>query len=94
MTLADALRSPVAGDIAAGGARPRIWTTWCWSTEEQIREGMRFLYERAKLACEGAAAVGVAALLAGLIDVRGRRGVALVISGGNISPEMAATVLA
>ena len=37
--------------------------------------------------------MGVEALLAGRIDVRGRRGVALVISGGNVSPELAAEIL-
>ena len=38
-------------------------------TEDEIADGMRFLYGRAKLACEPAAAVGVAALLAGKVRV-------------------------
>jgi threonine dehydratase len=63
-------------------------------SDDEIRQGMRFLYERAKLACEPGAAVGVAALLAGRIDVRGSAGVALVISGGNVAAELAAEVLA
>ena len=63
-------------------------------TEDEIREGMRFLYSRAKLACEGGGAAGVAALLAGKVDVAGRTGVACIISGGNVSPEVAAEVLA
>jgi threonine dehydratase len=92
-TLADALRSPVAGDVPLA-MLPGLLDDLVLVDEGQIRDGMRFLYERAKLACEGGAAVGAAALLAGKIDVGGRRGVALVISGGNISPELAASVLA
>ena len=38
-------------------------------TEDEIADGLRFLYGRAKLACEPAAAVGVAALLAGKVRV-------------------------
>ena len=54
---------------------------------------MRFIYERAKLACEAGAAVGVAALLAGKVsDFRGGAVVA-VVSGGNITPQAAAAIL-
>ena len=63
-------------------------------SDDEIREGMRFLYERAKLACEPGAAVGVAALLAGRVDVRGRGGAAVVVSGGNVAPQLAAEILA
>src|SRR6478609_9567800 len=93
VTIADALRSPVAGEIALevlGRHRDDLVLV----TEDEIREAMRFLYTRAKLACEGGGAAGVAALLAGKVDVAGRTGVACVISGGNISPEIAAEVLA
>jgi threonine dehydratase len=93
VTVADALRSPVAGDIALE-VLGRQLDDLVLVTEDEIHEGMRFLYSRAKLACEGGGAVGVAALLAGKVDVRGRSGVACVISGGNVSPEIAADVLA
>jgi threonine dehydratase len=61
-------------------------------SEEQIAEGFRFLYARAKLAVEPAAAAPVAALLAGLVDPL--PGTVLVLSGGNVSPEVAAKLLA
>ena len=48
---------------------------------------MRFLYGRAKLACEPAAAVGVAALLAGKFAVEPHDTVAVVVSGGNVQPK-------
>lgn len=60
-------------------------------TEEEIEEAFRFLYERAKLACEPAAAVGVAAILAGKA---GAGPMAAVVSGGNVSPEIASAILA
>ena len=40
-------------------------------TEGEIRDGFRFLYARAKLAAEPAAAAGVGALLAGKVAGRG-----------------------
>jgi threonine dehydratase len=61
-------------------------------SEEQIAEGFRFLYARAKLAVEPAAAAPVAALLAGLVEPL--PGTVLVLSGGNVSPEIAASLLA
>jgi threonine dehydratase len=61
-------------------------------TEEQIAEAFRFLYARAKLAVEPAAATPVAAVLAGLVDPL--PGTVVVLSGGNVTPEVAASLLA
>ena len=55
---------------------------------------MRFLYARAKLACEPGAAVGVAALLAGRLREPPEGRVVAVVSGGNITPQLAAALLA
>ena len=63
-------------------------------SEQELTEGLRMLYTRAKLACEAGAAAGVAALLSGRVDVSGCRGVAVIVSGGNIDPALAAKVLA
>jgi threonine dehydratase len=60
-------------------------------SEEEIEEAFRFLYERAKLACEPAAAVGVAAILAGKA---GDGPMAAVVSGGNVATETASAILA
>jgi threonine dehydratase len=60
-------------------------------SEAEIEEAFRFLYLRAKLACEPAAAVGVAALLAGKI---GPGPVAAIVSGGNVGAEIASAILA
>jgi threonine dehydratase len=63
-------------------------------TEDEIDDGMRFLYGRAKLACEPAAASEWPALLAGKIAVEPQDTVAVVVSGGNVAPEMASAILA
>ena len=52
------------------------------------------LYGRAKLACEPAGAVGIAAVLAGKVPLNGAKAIAVVVSGGNVSPETAAAILA
>ena len=62
--------------------------------EEEIEAGMRFVYERAKLACEPAGAAGIAALLACKVSLREGETVVAVVSGGNVSGETAAAILA
>ncbi len=55
-------------------------------SDDQIRDAMRFLFERMKLVVEPSGACAFAALLAGALDVRGQRlGVAL--TGGNIGAD-------
>ncbi len=61
--------------------------------EEEIEAGFRFLYSRAKLACEPAAAAGVAALLAGKVPLEGAKAVAVVVSGGNVAAQTAVAIL-
>ena len=92
-SMADGLSAPFAGEQPIRICRDRDVETVLVS-EDEITEGMRFLYGRAKLACEPAAAVGVAALLAGKIDVEPHDTVAVVVSGGNVAPEMASAILA
>ena len=63
-------------------------------SEDELREGMRFLYARAKLAAEPAGAAAVAALLAGKIPIGPRETVVAVVSGGNVAAQTAAAILA
>jgi threonine dehydratase len=55
-------------------------------TEDELRAAMVALSTREGLTVEGAGAVGVAALMAGKLDVAGKR-VVIVLSGGNIDPD-------
>ena len=89
-SIADGLSAPFAGDVAlavlrANGAESVL------VSEQELEEAFRFLYLRAKLACEPAAAVGLAALLAGKIEAGN---VGVVVSGGNVVAETASAILA
>jgi threonine dehydratase len=88
-SIADGLGAPFAGETAVAICADRGVES-VLVTEAEIADGMRFLYGRAKLACEPAGAAAVAALLAGKISADT---VCCVISGGNVSPELAASVL-
>lgn len=52
-------------------------------SDDEIREAMRFAFERLKLVVEPSGAAALAALLFGKVDVRDRR-VGITISGGNV----------
>jgi threonine dehydratase len=92
-SIADGLNAPFAGEHAVAICRELV-DEIVLVTEEEIRAGFRFLYERAKLACEAAAAAPTAALLAGKIAIESDSTVALVVSGGNIGAETASAILA
>jgi threonine dehydratase len=89
-SIADGLNSPHASKIALPIVRDRVEDV-VLVTEEEIEDAFRFLYERAKLACEPAGAVAVAAVRAG--KASGKR-VVCVVSGGNVAAETASAILA
>ena len=60
--------------------------------EDEIAEAMVMLMERSKLVVEGAGAVGVAALLGGLVDPAPRGTTVVILSGGNVDPGLLAAV--
>ena len=60
-------------------------------SEEQISGGMRFALEEHHLIVEGGGAVGIAALLYGMVKSLGNQ-VAVVVSGGNVDIELLARI--
>ena len=90
-SIADGLSAPFAGENTVAICR-ELGVESVLVSEDEIADGMRFIYTRAKLACEPAAAVGVAALRAGKVAV-GDETVAVVVSGGNVAPQTAAAIL-
>jgi threonine dehydratase len=88
-TIADGLAPPFAGELPIEICRGKVETVLV--TEDEIAAGMRFLYERAKLACEPAGAAAAGAVLAGKVGAG--RNVAVIVSGGNVEPEQAAAIL-
>jgi threonine dehydratase len=89
-SIADGLNAPHAGRLALAIAQERVEEV-VLVTEGELEEGFRFLYERAKLACEPAGAAAVAAVLSG--KVAGGR-TACIVSGGNVAAATAAGILA
>ena len=89
-SIADGLNAPHAGRLPLEIARELVEDVVLVS-EDEIGDGFRFLYERAKLACEPAGAAAVAAVLAGKA---GRGRTVCVVSGGNVAARTAADILA
>ena len=87
-TIADGLNAPFAGALALEMCKD---IEVVLVTEEEIKIAFRFVYERAKLACEPAGAAGAAALLAGKIEADDP---VVVVSGGNVSAQTASDILA
>lgn len=91
-SIADGLGAPFAGQYGFEIARELVESVVLLS-EQEIEEGMRFLYTRAKLACEPAGAATTAALLAGKIPLQPGETVVAVVSGGNVATQTAAAIL-
>jgi threonine dehydratase len=89
-TTAGGLDAPYAGKNALAVCQA-AGVTVVRVPDEAIAEGMRRVYADAKLACEPAGAAGIAAVLGGLVE--GERPV-VVVSGGNVGPEIASAILA
>jgi threonine dehydratase len=92
-SIADGLSAPHAGRLALSVCRELVDGVVLVS-EQEIRAGFRFLYERAKLAAEPAGAVATAALLAGKVPLKPGEKVVSVVSGGNVAPRTASDILA
>jgi threonine dehydratase len=88
-SIADGLSGPFCGENALAVLQHHGVES-ILVTERELEDAFRFLYARAKLACEPAGAVAVAAILAGKVDGP----VAAVVSGGNVAPEIASAILA
>jgi threonine dehydratase len=92
-SVADGLNAPFTGAGTLEVCRERVDEV-VHVSEDEIADGMRFLYTRAKLACEPAGAAAVAALLAGRVEVEPGSPIVAVVSGGNADPKVAAGILA
>jgi threonine dehydratase len=92
-SIADGLAAPFAGTYGLEIVRERVERIVLVS-EAELEEAMRFLYARAKLACEAAGAAAAAALLAGKIELEPDERVVAVVSGGNVATDTAVAILA
>jgi threonine dehydratase len=90
---ADGLNGPYAGENCVRVCT-ELGVESVLVTEEELADAFRFLYGRAKLACELAGAATTAALLAHKVEVEPGSTVAAVVSGGNVARETASAILA
>jgi threonine dehydratase len=85
-SICDALLAPMPGKITFALNRTRL-SGGVTATDDEALRAMAFAYDVLKLVVEPGGAVALAALLAGRIDAKGRT-VGVVLSGGNVSPEV------
>jgi len=92
-SIADGLNAPFAGENTLAICRELVDEVVLVS-EDELKDGFRFLYARAKLAVEPAGAAAVAALLARKIPLDQGETVVAVVSGGNVATKTAVAILA
>ena len=90
-TIADGTRTPSLGQITFPLVLKYVHDMQT-VTEDAIRDAVRFFFYRLKLVVEPSGALGLAALLSGVVKPAGRVGV--IISGGNIDGATMAAILA
>jgi len=90
-SLCDALESPAPGAITFPILQRHLAGAVA-VTDAEVAEAMRYAFSALKLVVEPGGSAGLAALLAGHVEVAGRT-VGLVLSGGNVDPELFARVI-
>ncbi len=85
-TICDALMTETPGVITWEINRKLIGQGVA-ASDEEVGRAVAFAFRELKLVVEPGGAIGLAALLAGKLDVKGKVVVA-VLSGGNVDPEM------
>ena len=91
-SLCDALESPAPGEINFPILQ-RTVADVAVVTDGEIIEAMRYAFSILKLVVEPGGAAGLAALLAGKLPSYGDGAVGLVLSGGNVDPQMFADAI-
>jgi threo-3-hydroxy-L-aspartate ammonia-lyase len=89
-TIADGLQTHAPGPLT-WEVGSRLVDEVVTVTDEQIVEAMRFAFERLKLVVEPSGAVGIAAVMQGLVEAPS---IGIVISGGNVGADRFAELLA
>lgn len=90
-SLCDALESPAPGELTFPILQ-RTVADIAVVTDAEVAEAMRYAFAVLKLVVEPGGSVGLAALLAGKIRPAGAT-VGLVLSGGNVDPDLFARVI-
>ncbi|HET9720409.1 MAG TPA: pyridoxal-phosphate dependent enzyme [Solirubrobacteraceae bacterium] len=85
-TVADALQVAEPGELTFAHNR-RLLDGVVTVSDADLVEAMRFCHERLKLVVEPGGVAGLAAVLAGAVELRHAKRVGLILSGGNVDAE-------
>jgi len=91
-TICDALMASIPGELTFA-INSRLLTQGVIASDPEVAVAVGFAFRELKLVVEPGGAVGLAALLAGRIDARGKN-VVLVLSGGNVDADLFAKLIA
>src|SRR3984885_11549725 len=91
-TICDALMATIPGEITFA-INSRLLTQGVVASDTEVGAAVGFAFRELKLVVEPGGAVGLAALLAGRIDARGKN-VVIVLSGGNVDADLYAQLIA
>jgi threonine dehydratase len=90
-TLCDALESPSTGDITWPILKRNLAGA-VGLTDPEVAEALRYAFQTLKLVIEPGGSVGLAALLTGKVDAKGKT-TGVIVSGGNVDPDLFARIL-
>jgi threonine dehydratase len=91
-SICDALMATIPGEITFA-INGKLLAKGVTASEAEVAAAVAFAYRELKLVVEPGGAVGLAALLAGHIDARGKN-VVIVLSGGNVDADLYARLIA
>jgi threonine dehydratase len=91
-TIADGLQTTAPGELTFEIVREHVRAVVTVSDDE-LRDAMRYMFERMKIVVEPSGAAAVAALLARRIPALANKRVGAVLSGGNIDPGRYAALI-
>ena len=91
-SICDALLSSTPGELTFPITRELIGQGLV-ATDEEVKRAVRYAFEELKLVVEPGGAIGLAALLAGKLDVKGKTVVG-ILSGGNVDADLFAKLIA
>ena len=90
-TICDALMASIPGEITFA-INSRLLAKGVTASDAEVGAAVRFAFRELKLVVEPGGAVGLAALLAGRIDISGKN-VVIVLSGGNVDADLFAKLI-
>ena len=90
-TICDALMASIPGEITFA-INSRLLSQGVTASDAEVGTAVGFAFRELKLVVEPGGAVGLAALLAGHVDISGKN-VVIVLSGGNVDADMFARLI-